>query len=96
MTIKEQDDIISWLRQCKEMDLKVLTRAEQTILALDDERKKKDLLIGELGANANRYRAPLEQFMKQWESDIQFYNGLDGADLATWAEMFRNALASDS
>jgi hypothetical protein len=57
----------------------------------DSERR-----IKELEAEVARYKAPLEQFMRQWESDIQFYNGLDGADLATWAEMFRNALASDS
>lgn len=52
----------------------------------------KDARITDLLAERDRYKAPLEQFMRQWESDIQFYNGLDGDDLASWAELFRKAL----
>jgi hypothetical protein len=49
-------------------------------------------LIDDEKREVAKYKAPLEQFMAQWESDIQFYNGLDGNDLASWAELFRDAL----
>lgn len=51
-----------------------------------------DHVIG-LREERDAYKAVLDKFMIQWESDIQFYNGLNGHDLGTWADLFREALS---
>lgn len=68
-------------------------------MALDDDNRSLKLAYfdavaeqGRLQNEITTIRAPLEQFMRQWESDIQFYNGLDGDDLKSWAELFIGAL----